>query len=55
MQELVRQVQDALPEPWHKKVGRPRSCGLYRAVEIACMYLRQNPTQEFPGDLPDIS
>jgi len=55
MQELVRRVQGALPEPWHKKVGRPKSCGLYRAAEIACMYLRQNPTQEFLGDLRDIS
>jgi hypothetical protein len=28
---------------------------LYRAVEIACMYLRQNGTQEFLGDLRSIS
>lgn len=55
MQELVRRVQDPMPEPWHKKVGRPKSCRLYRAVEIACMYLRQNGTQEFLGDLRDIS
>jgi DDE superfamily endonuclease len=55
MQELVRRVQDALPEPWHKKVGRPKSCGLYHAVEIACMYLRHNGTQEFIGDLRDTS
>jgi hypothetical protein len=55
MQELVLRVQGALAEPWSKKVGRPRSCGLYRAVEIACMYLRQNGTQEFLGDLRDIS
>jgi DDE superfamily endonuclease len=55
MQELVRRVQDALPEPWHKKIGRPKSCGLYHAVEIACMYLRHNGTQEFIGDLRDTS
>jgi hypothetical protein len=55
MQELVRRVQGALAEPWHKKVGRPKSCGLYHAVEIACMYLRHNGTQEFLGDLRDIS
>jgi hypothetical protein len=55
MQELARRVQGVLVEPWNKKVGRPRSCGLYRAVEIACMYLRQNGTQEFLGDLRDIS
>jgi hypothetical protein len=55
MQELVLRVQAALPGPWHKKVGRPKSCGLYQAVEIACMYLRQNGTQEFLGDLRGIS
>ena len=55
MQELVARVHAALPEPWNKKVGRPKLCGLYRAVEIACMYIRQHVTQEFLGDLRDIS
>lgn len=55
MQELVRRVHESLIKPWHKKVGRPKSCGLYQAVEVACMYLRQNGTQEFLGDLRDIS
>jgi DDE superfamily endonuclease/Helix-turn-helix of DDE superfamily endonuclease len=55
MQELVRRVQQALDRPWRKKTGRPKSCGLHRAVEIACMYLRQNSTQEFLGDLRGIS
>jgi transposase len=55
MQELVARVRAALTDPWDKKTGRPKACGLYRAVEIACMYLRQNATQEFLGDLRDIS
>jgi hypothetical protein len=55
MQELVRRVQGRLTAPWKKKVGRPKSCGLYHAVEVACMYLRHNGTQEFIGDLRDIS
>ena len=55
MQELVRRVHVALPRPWNLKVGRPKSCNLYRAVEIACMYVRQNCTQEFLADLRDIS
>lgn len=55
MQELVSRVRLILREPWGKKVGRPKSCGLYRAVEIACMYLRQNATQEVLGDLRDVS
>jgi len=58
MQELVRRVDQALNDkgdPWHKKVGRPKSRGLYQAVEEACLYLRQNATQEFIGDLRSIS
>ena len=50
MQELVRRVNEALDEPWSKHIGRPKSLGLYKAVEAACMYLRQNATQEFIGD-----
>ena len=55
MQELVLLVHGALDKPWRKKSGRPKSCALYRAVEIACMYLRQNATQEFLGDLWGVS
>jgi hypothetical protein len=55
MQELVARVKNELSEPWKKKVGRPRSCGLYRAVEIACMYLRHNGTQELLADLGNTS
>ena len=55
MQELVARVHAALPKPWNREVGRPKSCGLYRAVEIACMYVRQNATQEFLGDMRGIS
>jgi hypothetical protein len=55
MEELVRRVQGRLEKPWNRRVGRPKSCGLYRAVEIACMYIRQNSTQEFLGDLRGIS
>jgi hypothetical protein len=55
MQELTCRVQGRLTEPWNKKIGRPKSCGLYRAVEIACMYIRQNGTQEFVGDLREVS
>jgi hypothetical protein len=55
MQELVARVHRALAEPWNRNVGRPRSCGLHQAVEIACMSLRQNSTQEFLGDLRGVS
>lgn len=55
MQELVARVNDGLDRPWNKSTGRRKSCGLYHAVTIACMYLRHNGTQEFIGDLRDVS
>jgi transposase len=55
MQELVTRVKNALRAPWNKKVGRPKACGLYRAVEIACVYLRQNITEEVLGDVWGVS
>jgi len=55
MQELVRRVNGALDKPWNKRVGRPKSLGLHKAVEAACMYLRQNAAQEFIGDVRDTS
>jgi hypothetical protein len=55
MQELVLRVQNALTEPWNKKVGRPKSCGLHQAVQTACIYIRQHSTQEFLGDLREVS
>ncbi len=55
MQELVRRVNGALDKPWSKRVGRPKSLGLYKAVEAACMYLRQNAAQEFIGDVRSTS
>ena len=55
MQDLVRRVNEALDEPWHKHIGRPKSLGLYKAVEASCMYLRQNATQEFIGDARNTS
>jgi DDE superfamily endonuclease len=55
MQELVRRVSNTLDQPWSKRVGRPKSLGLYKAVEAACMYLRQNATQEFIGDSRETS
>jgi hypothetical protein len=55
MQELVGRVNDALDKPWNNRAGRPKSLGLYKAVGDACMYLRQNATQEFIGDMRDTS
>ena len=51
MQELVRRVKETLREPWNKPTGKPKSLGLYQAVEVSFMYLQQNATQEFIGDM----
>jgi DDE superfamily endonuclease len=55
MQELVGRVNDSLDKPWNNRTGRPKSLSLYKAVKAACMYLRQNATQEFIGDMRDTS
>ena len=55
MQELVLRVNETLDKPWKKRTGRPKSLGLHKAVEAACIYLRQNATQEFIGDMRDTS
>ena len=54
-QELVRRVNEVLDKPWNNRTGRPKSLGLYKAVEAACMYLRQNATQEYIADMRDAS
>lgn len=51
IQELAVRVHNALPQPWNKTVGRPKSLGLYVAVETACMHIRHNSTQKLLGDL----
>ena len=40
IQELVRRVNEALDEPWNKRTGRPKSLGLYKAVEANAMGFR---------------
>jgi hypothetical protein len=37
VQELACRVQDTMEIPWKRGVGRKKTCGLYAAVEIACM------------------
>jgi hypothetical protein len=54
-QELVCRVNARLGTPWRKRTGRPKSLGLYRAVQAACIYMRQNATQEFIGDMKGAS
>lgn len=55
LDELTRRVETELAEAWDKEIGRPKACGLRQAVAISCMYVRQNGTQEFLGDLQEVS
>jgi hypothetical protein len=49
-------VSEALLEPWNTKVGRPKLCGLFRAVEIVYVSSAERyATQEFLGDLRGVS
>jgi hypothetical protein len=53
--ELTRRVNEILEIPWSRGGGRPKALGLYRAVSMACMYLRHNATEELIADLHGIS
>jgi hypothetical protein len=44
--ELIRCVEEALDEPWHKSVGRPRELDLPEAVAVACAYMRHNLVED---------
>jgi hypothetical protein len=46
MQELSRRVNNALDKPWKKHTGRPKSLGLYKAVEAG---LRTKSSSLFRG------
>jgi hypothetical protein len=52
VQELVRRVNEALDKPWNMRTGRPESLGMHKAVEAACMYLRQEATSS-AGPAPE--
>ncbi len=41
LEELCARVEEILPEPWDKGIGRPRKLTLREAVEVTLMYERQ--------------
>lgn len=55
LQELVARIHEAMIAPWQARIGRRKSCGLYRATQIVCMYLRQNVTQEYLAEVMGVS
>lgn len=55
LEELHTRVEEILPEPWDKRIGRPRKLTLQEAVEVTLMYERQNIPEEVIGDIFGVS
>ena len=55
LDELEERIEDILPEPWDKGIGRPKSLSLREAIMVTLLYKRQNMIEEVIGDLFGIS
>jgi len=55
LDELEARIEDILPEPWDKGVGRPKSLSLREAIMVTLVYKRQNITEEVIADFFGIS
>ena len=55
LDELQELVEDELPEPWNKSIGRPRELSLREAITIAVAYLRRNIVQDVLADIFGVS
>jgi hypothetical protein len=55
LDELEARIEDILPEPWDKGVGRPKSLSLREAIMATLIYKRQNITEEVIADFFGIS
>ena len=53
--ELEARIEDILPGPWHKGIGRPKSLSLREAIMVTLLYKRQNIIEEVIADLFGIS
>jgi DDE superfamily endonuclease len=55
LDELEARIEDALPEPWDKGTGRPKSLSLREAIMVTLLYERQNMIEEVIADFFGIS
>ena len=55
LDELEERIEDILPEPWDKGIGRPRSLSLREAIMVTLLYKRQNIIEEVIADLFGVS
>src|SRR5438128_12264075 len=55
LDELEERIEDILPEPWDKGIGRPKSLSLREAIMVTLLYKRQHIIEEIIADLFGIS
>ena len=55
LDELEERIEDILPEPWDKGIGRPKSLSLPEAIMVALLYNRQSMIEEVIADLFGVS
>jgi hypothetical protein len=55
LDELETRIENILPEPWDKGIGRPKSLSLREAIMVTLLYKRQNTTEEVIADSFGIS
>src|SRR6266851_4431486 len=50
LDELEERIEEILPEPWDKGIGRPKSLSLREAIMVTLLYKRQHIIEEVrPG------
>src|SRR5712691_553972 len=42
LDELEERIEEILPEPWDKGIGRPKSLSLREAIMVTLLYKRQH-------------
>ena len=55
LDELKARIEDILPDPWDKGIGRPKSLSLREAIMVTLLYKRQNIIEEVIADLFGVS
>ena len=55
LNELEARIEDILPDPWNKGIGRPKSLSLREAIMVTLLYKRQNMIEEVIADLFGVS
>ena len=48
LDELEARIEDILPDPWDKGIGRPKSLSLREAIMVTLLYKRQSKYSVIP-------